>query len=258
MKLRELLAQIKQIEDETKSSTVYICGGAARDRYMNRLYKIEDLDLTTGDKTIDIVSLKLFDKLKEKYNIKRKIMSDGHSSIFLGNLKIDFSSNYNTPNIDKILESLKINNPSNIRKETFSRDFTCNALLMDFNLTTLIDPTNQGFKDIKDKKIKTCLAPEITLLNKEKRIFRAIYLAAKLNFDIDQSIIDYVNNNMEKIDFESVSPTFISDKLNIAFNLDGEKASYYVTKMNLWNRIPITEIIYPFYLQYLKGSNAKK
>ena len=257
MKLRELLSQIKAIQEEINSSTVYICGGAARDRYMQRLYKIEDLDLTTGDKTVDIISLKLFDLLKEKYNVKRKIMSDGHSSIFLGNLKIDFSSNYNAPNIEKILKSLGIDNPSNIRKETYSRDFTCNALLMDFNLTTLIDPTNQGFTDIKQKKIKTCLSPNITFLNKEKRIIRSVYLAAKLGFDIDQSIIDYVNLNIGNINFENINPTFTSDKLNVAFAIDGDRAAYYLNKMNLWSHIPITESMYPYYLKYLKVSNAK-
>lgn len=255
MKLRELLTDIKNIQKEINSSTVYICGGAARDRYMDNLKKLDDLDLTTGDKTIDLISVKTFELFKEKYKVSRKKMTDGHSTILLGNLKIDFSSNYNAPNIDKILLSMNIK-PNNIKKEAFSRDFTCNSLLMDFNLTTLMDPTTKGFVDIKNKIIKCCTTPEITFLN-NKRVIRAVYLACKLGFDVDESILNYVRNN--PIILETfMNPNFISEKLNKAFIIDGDKASYLMTRMNLWTYAPITEIIYPFYLKHLKASNVKK
>lgn len=265
MKLRELLTQIKQVENEIKSSPVYICGGAARDRYMGKLDKINDLDLTNGDKTIDLVSIRLFNLLKSKYKVNRHVMPDGHSSIFMGNLKIDFSSNYNAPDIERILKSKNISNPTNLQKETYSRDFTCNALLMDFNLNTLMDPTRRGFKDIQEKKIRTCLPPEVTLQNNNKRIIRSIYLACKLNFDVDESIISFVKNN-PKI-FSPETSTIISDKLvypkyfthflNKAFDADPEKAAYLLGAMNLWQFIPVTERFYPYYLKFLRGSNVK-
>lgn len=253
MKLKELLTQIKQIEKNINSSTIYICGGAARDRYMGKLQKISDLDLTTGDKTIDVVSQKLFELLQAKYKVTRKIMADGHSTIFFGNLKIDFSSNYNAPNIENILTSMGIN-PSNMKKETFSRDFTCNALLMDFNLTTLIDPTNKGFKDIKEKRIRTCLSPAITFIDKEKRVFRSVYLACKLGFEVDNSIIDFVKNHKNEMNIGIVNPIFIADKINQAFNYDPEKASKLLTQMDLWNFISINDTIYPYYLRHIKGT----
>jgi len=256
MKLRDLLTQIKQIEKSINSSPVYICGGAARDRYMGQLEKIDDLDLTTGDKTVDILSQKLLESLQDKYKVFRKVMPDGHSTVFIGNLRVDFSSNYNAPNIDKILKSMGINNPSNMKKETFSRDFTCNALLMDFNLTTLIDPTNKGFKDIKEKKIRACISPEITFIDKEKRIFRAIYLACKLGFTVDESIINFVKNNIDKLNFSNVRPSFIKEKINVAFAYNPEKASELLTKMNLWDKIPVTEKIYPYYLKHIKSANG--
>ena len=68
--------------------------------------------------------------LNKKYNITRKVMDDGHSSIFLGNLKIDFSSNFIVGNIDELLNNIGISNPTNMQREIFSRDFTCNSLLM--------------------------------------------------------------------------------------------------------------------------------
>ena len=256
MKLKDVLDDIKKIEREINSSSVYICGGAARDRYMRNLNKIDDLDLTTGDKTIDLLSIKAYEFFEQKYKVHRKKMTDGHSTIFLGNLKIDFSSNYNAPNIDKILVSMGIK-PNNIKKEAFSRDFTCNSLLMDFNLTTLMDPTNKGFNDIKNKIIKCSISPEISFLN-NKRIIRSVYLACKLGFDVDEAIIAYVRNNPILLETPSINPNFVSEKMNRAFIFDADKASYLITRMNLWNSIPITENIYPHYLKHLKASDVKK
>jgi tRNA nucleotidyltransferase/poly(A) polymerase len=255
MKLRDLLSTIRRIQEDINASKVYLCGGAARDRYMDRLDKLEDVDLTTGDKTIDLISIKLFDQLKQKFSVTRKTMPDGHSSIFFGNLKIDFSSNHNTPEITNILKSMNIN-PTNIKKETFSRDFTCNALLMDFNLTTIFDPTEKGFTDIKQKIVRTCLPVEYTFYdtNARKRITRAIYIACKLGFDVDQSIIDYVSNQNNPL--QDVSPLYITEKLNKAFLLDPERANYLVTAMKLWEHIPINDTNYNFYLKYLRGLNV--
>jgi tRNA nucleotidyltransferase/poly(A) polymerase len=73
----------------------------------------------------------------------------------------------------------------------YSRDFTCNSLLLSLDLRNLSDPTHKGFKDIKDKMIRTCLSPEITLTTNKNRVARAIYLACKIDFEIDPSIVMY-------------------------------------------------------------------
>jgi len=255
MKLKDLLTEIKEIQEKIGASEVMICGGAARDKFLNNFSKLSDIDLTTGDKSIQYLSQETYNVLSKKYNVSKKNMIDGHSSIYIGNLKIDFSSNFNVINIDKLLLLKKINNPTNMQKEIFSRDFTCNALLMDLNLKNIIDITNNGFKDIKDKKIKTCLPPEITLVSNKNRVIRSIYLAAKLDFDIDDSIIDFVNKNPNSIKISSNKS--LAEKLDLSLKYDADKTVYYLNKMNLWNYIPITEIAYPFYMKY-KGKSVKK
>ena len=137
MKLHELLQAMIVVQKEIGTTTPYICGGTPRDKYLNKLEKIADIDITTGDNTIEYLSQQFAIELKKKYNLIRKTMSDGHSSIFIGNIKLDFSSNFIVPVIDKILNKQGINNPSNMQKELFSRDFTCNALLLSFDLSIL-------------------------------------------------------------------------------------------------------------------------
>ncbi len=252
MKLKELLQQMQIVKDKFGTSQPMICGGVPRDKILGRLDHISDIDVTTGDKTVDYLSQQFFDVLKKKYNITRKVMEDGHSSIFIGSLKIDFSSNFNAPNIESILIKMGINKPTSLQKEMYSRDFTCNSLLLSLNLNDIQDQTHKGFKDIKEKKIRTCLSPEITLTTNRNRVVRAIYLASKLGFDIDDSIVSFVKRNPESVKISTTKS--LSEKLNEAFKRDSDRASYYISKMELWNHIPITEIMRPFYEKNLKGN----
>jgi tRNA nucleotidyltransferase/poly(A) polymerase len=251
MKLRELLQEMKKVQEKISTSEPYICGGTPRDRYMKRLDNISDLDITTGDKTVQYLAQEFGTVLGKKYNVTYRSHDDGHASVFIGSFKMDFSSNFNAPNIISILKSKGITNPTEMQKEMFSRDFTCNSLLLSINLKNVIDPTKQGFKDINSKIIRTCLDPEITLTTNKNRVIRAIYLASKLDFDIDQKIIDYVKLNPQSV--KIASDKVLSEKLNEAFNRNPERATYYLNKMNLWDQIPITEVVRPY---YMKNVNA--
>lgn len=247
MSLQDLLNQLSEVQQKINVSTPYITGGTPRDKYLGNLSNISDIDITTGDKSVDYLSQEFAIKLGKKYNVLRKTMDDGHSTLFIGNLKLDFSSNFNAPNIDIILKNIGVKNPTSMQKEMYSRDFTCNALLWSLDLKDLSDPLNRSFRDIKDKTIRTCLAPEITLTSNRNRVARAIYLASKLDFDIDKSIIRYVSKYPETIKISTQKS--LTEKLNNAFIKDADKASYLLSKMNLWSYVPITHIMKPYYMK---------
>ncbi|HEY5268029.1 MAG TPA: hypothetical protein VII94_02750 [Candidatus Saccharimonadales bacterium] len=251
MKLRELLQDMKSVQEKIGASTPMICGGTPRDKYMGKLENVADIDITTGDKTVDYLSQEFYIEFRKKYNVTRKTMKDGHSSIFIGSLKVDFSSNFMVPNIDHLLQQMGIKNPTNLQREMYSRDFTCNSLLLTMDLNKILDPTHHGFQDIKDHKIKTCLSPEITLTSNRNRVVRAIYLACKLGFDVDYAIIDFVSKNPQTVKISTEKS--MTEKLNEAFTRDADRASHLITKMNLWNHIPITEKAYPYYVAQVKG-----
>jgi tRNA nucleotidyltransferase/poly(A) polymerase len=150
------------------------------------------------------------------------------------------------------LKAKQIINPNNLQREMFSRDFTCNALLMSLDLKNISDPTRQGFKDIKEKMVRTCLDPKITLTSNRNRVVRAIYLACKLDFDIDPSIIEFVKKYPQTIKIST--DKVMAEKLNEAFKKNADKASKLITQMGLWNYIPITEFIYQYYQKHLKAN----
>lgn len=231
MKLAELLNIISETANKNNTSTPRICGGVARDFALNKLSNVSDLDITTGDNTVHMLSSELAKILRKSYSIKEKTSDDGHTSIFLSNLKLDFSSNFNAPNINEYLNKLNISNPTEMQKEMYSRDFTVNALLLDLDLKKIYDPTNLGLKDIKSKIIKTCLDPKITLTVNKNRVIRSIYLAAKLDFEIDKAIIEFVKNNPNSV--YNSTHKLLNDKLNEALKYNSDKTKYYLNEMGL-------------------------
>lgn len=250
MKLKELLNIMGTIASERKYSQPFICGGTPRDKYLKRLDNVNDLDITTGNKTIHALAKDTSKVLSAKYQISTKFADDGHTSIHIGDLKIDFSTNFVVPEIEKILLARGIIKPTEMQKELYSRDFTCNALLMSFDLKTIIDPLNRGLKDIQNKKIVCCLDPSITFTTNKNRVVRAIYLSAKLGFDIDEKIIKWVSEHPESIRFGSERS--LTQKLNKALDYNPEKTIKLLGIMNLWNHIPISERLYPYYIKRLK------
>lgn len=256
MKLRELLKMLQDTATKIKVAPAYLVGGCPRDKYMGRLDNVADIDISNGDKDISYLSQELYNELKKRFNVSIKTAEDGHTTIFMGNIKLDFSSNFVIPNINDVLTKMGIKNITNMQREIYSRDFTCNTLLMDLELKHIYDPTDYGFKDIQDKKIRTCLSPEITLTNSRNRVPRAIYLACKLDFDIDHGIIDYVKKHPDTIKIST--PKSLNEKIGQAFTKNADKASYLLSKMGLWNYISITETIYPYYQKSLKNQIVNK
>lgn len=247
MKLKELLKILDETRKTINVETPFIVGGAVRDKYTNKLSNISDIDITNGSSTINLLSNAFYKKLQEDYNITKKVMSDGHSSIFIGSLKIDFSSNFIVNNIEALLKDLNIKSPTKLQKEIYSRDFTCNTLLMTTDLKYIADPTKKGFEDINKKNIMTCLSPNITLTSSRNRVVRSIYLACKLDFNVDKRIIDFVKKYPNSV--KVASQKTLEEKLNFAFDKDPDKASFLIKEMGLWDYIPITKEIYPFYIK---------
>lgn len=193
MKLKDFLDEISFISKKHSLSEPFIVGGAPRDKILNKINLLSDIDITTGNSDIFILA-KEVGKYFASYLDFFKIMNDGHAALKVKGIKIDFSNNFKIKNISDILSNKNIKN-DNMYQEIYSRDFKCNTLLWSLNLDNIFDLTNQGMVDIKNKIIDTCLAPEITLSSDPKRIIRAIYLSSKLNFTISNNVKNWIKEN---------------------------------------------------------------
>lgn len=233
-----ILSEILNIVDNISKdigTTTFITGGAPRDKILNKSNNIEDIDLTTGDDKIHYVAKEVSIKLRST-NMNYKVLDDGHAQITMGGFKLDFSSNFNIPGVKKMLEKSGLKNPTDMQAELYSRDFTCNALLMSLDLKKIEDPMGLSLQDIKAKKLRTCLPAAITLGYDNKRVVRVLYMAAKLDFTVDQEIIDWVKKNPNTI--KNCTQQYLIKKLAKSIKYNKEKTVQLLDQMGLWQSIP--------------------
>lgn len=252
MQLHDILSILKEIAEQHKLSEVWICGGIPRDKVMGRLDKIKDLDITTGDEGSFILGKEFAVRL----NLPNQVMSDNHVQAHIGDFKVDFSSNFKTPGIENLLTKAGLTNPTDLQKEQFSRDFTCNSLLLSLDLKTIKDPTGLGIKDINKKILRTCLPARLTLGYDNKRVARILYLSSKLGFELDQEIVDWVKAHPSSI--ANADKAYVVKKLQRAFEADPENTVYLLDSLALWNEIPLGKDLIARWTQHIKGSYAKK
>lgn len=94
------------------------------------------------------------------------------------------------------------------------RDFTINAMAISLNKENfgeLIDPFG-GIEDIKERVIRTPLDPDITFSDDPLRMMRAIRFATQLDYVIEQSTLDAIERNKDRIGI--ISQERISTELN--------------------------------------------
>lgn len=234
MNLPEILKILGDIATDMNENC-YIVGGSPRDKVMNKPNNIEDIDLTSGDDKIHYIAKEASIKLKD-LNGSYKVLEDGHAQIIIGGFKLDFSSNFNIPNVKSILAKAGLKGATDMQAELYSRDFTCNTLLMTLDLKQILDPTGLALKDIKSKILRTCLPAAITLGYDNKRVVRILYMAAKLNFMVDDEIIEWVKAHPESI--SNCSPNYLVKKLAKSIEYNKDITVDLLDKMNLWKSIP--------------------
>src|SRR5210317_1337947 len=89
---------------------------------------------------------------------------------------------------------LRDNVYGSIDEDVWRRDFTCNALYYNIADFSIWDYTG-GFEDVKRKRIVLIGDPETRMREDPVRMLRAIRFAAKLEFDIDDDVIQAIDHH---------------------------------------------------------------
>jgi poly(A) polymerase len=83
-------------------------------------------------------------------------------------------------------------------EDAFRRDFTINALFYDIATFAIIDYVG-GLSDLRDRLIRSIGDPGVRFLEDPVRMMRAVVFAARLDFRIDEPIVDAIETHRHEI-----------------------------------------------------------
>ena len=83
-------------------------------------------------------------------------------------------------------------------EDAFRRDFTVNALFYDIGTFSIIDYVG-GLQDLSARLIRWIGDPDVRFLEDPVRMLRAVVLAARLQFTIDEPVLDAISTHAHEI-----------------------------------------------------------
>ena len=203
----------------------YVIGGFVRDFFLDR-GSAKDIDVVAVGSGIDLalqVSKLLPNKPKvqvfKTYGTAMLRYQDIEIE-FVGARKESYTENSRNPAIEL----------GTLEDDQNRRDFTINALalsLNDQNFGELLDPFN-GMQDLKDKRIRTPLNPDITYSDDPLRLMRAIRFATQLNFEIEASSLSAISKNAHRL--KIITKERIVEELNKILNANVPSIGFLLLK----------------------------
>lgn len=247
MKIDDLLSQIQHIARASRFDNPFIVGGVPRDRILGKRSgksNLKDIDITTGSKD----SLLLAEKLNKVLpNSFYKTYDDGHASIDVMGLHLDFSSNFIISGIENDLRKRGVKDIDSMKLELYSRDFTINTLLESLDFSSIYDLTGDGIGDIQSGIIRCPIDPDITIGVDPRRILRAIKFAVKFGFKIEEKLKTAMLNNRKKI--QDLPVKFVQDKMVEIVEIDDDNGIEMLIKFKLLPLVPLTKTLSDILIQ---------
>ncbi len=202
----------------------YVIGGFVRDFLLQRNSGAKDIDIVTVGSGIALAK-KVANLLPHKPKVQ-VFKTYGTAMLrfkeveieFVGARKESYAKESRNPQVKE----------GTLQDDQNRRDFTINAMALSLNQKdygVLLDPFN-GASDLKNGIIKTPLDPNITYSDDPLRMMRAIRFATQLNFKIEQTSLNAISNNAERLDIitrerivDELHKILLSDKPSIGFLL---------------------------------------
>lgn len=207
MSIDKSLNIMKEIAKNNNLSEPYIVGGVPRNDLLEGTHEIHDIDITTGDDTVHELA-KLFAESIGKEPLKHK----DHFSVTHNDVRYDFSKNFRYPSIDDILEKKGIKNPTELQKESYSRDFYINTLIKPIGSNKIIDPTGRGKQDIENKLLECPVDCNLSFRMSPDRILRAFYFKNNYGFNFSDNVESAIKKNAKYL--ANVNPRHAKEMIN--------------------------------------------
>ena len=250
MAIVDTLMVLKDIAQAENLSPPYMVGGFVRDILLVQndkslsKHKIKDIDITTGDEDIHELSIKFAQRLGGDL-----LELDGHNEVKYRGLKFDFSKNVNYPNIDEWLNHIGIEYPTGLQRETFSRDFTINSLLMTPDFKRILDFTGRGRTDIESRILTCPLSCLLSVRFDPRRILRAYLFRARYKFSFSDELREAIRESLSYL--ERVNRRYSSEMVNKILRED-ERLLEELIADGILQRLPMTKYVRSLLIKHRK------
>ena len=97
-------------------------------------------------------------------------------------------------------------------EDALRRDLTINALYKNISTGEVIDPTNKGFNDLKNKILRTPCEPNLTFIDDPLRMLRVIRFSSRYGWKINEETLRAIKDNNERLNI--ISKERIQDEFN--------------------------------------------
>lgn len=227
----------------------YAIGGFVRDLFLKRPSK--DIDVVVIGNGITFA-----EAVAKKLNVQVSVFKNfGTAMLKYHDLEVEFvgarRESYRRDSRKPIVEDGTLEDDQN------RRDFTINALALSLhpdNFGELLDPFG-GISHLKQKLIKTPLNPVETFSDDPLRMMRAIRFATQLSFKIDDTAIEAIKTNTDRI--KIISQERITDELNkIILSLKPSIGFNYLFDTGLLHKI-FPQMVALYGVEYRDGKGHK-
>ncbi len=187
---------------DSKGFEVYIVGGAVRDILMGKM--VNDWDFTTNatpDKILKIFKNAFYDNKFGTVGIPAKDPDLKPHEITTFRTEEGYSDSRRPD---------KIKWGKSLTEDLTRRDFTINAMAIDPNTLSIIDPFN-GQKDIQKKLIRAVGDPNERIKEDALRLLRALRIASQLGFSVEDETLNAIKSSAALIN--KIAKERIKDEL---------------------------------------------
>lgn len=190
---------------------VYVVGGYVRDHYLNRLRpdRPADLDFVTIGSGVALAEALAAELTGSHVAVYKQF---GTAQVTWHGMKLEVvgarKESYRRDSRKPMVED------GTLADDQTRRDFTINALSWSLNEADyglLLDPFG-GIRDLRDRVIRTPLAPDVTFSDDPLRMMRAVRFATQLGFDIHPDTFAAITRMADRIGI--VSNERVIEELN--------------------------------------------
>ena len=241
MSLVEKLAVLEATAKKHNLHTPYICGGIVRDLMFaqedekgKRIEELNDVDITTGYDDVHLLA----DLFAGALGADVKEFDDGHKQVFHDGVFFDFSTNFKYKNVDELLKKAGVEEINDLVRETYSRDFTINAMLMPLDFSEVLDLTNKGMEDIRNKVLRCPLDCDASFKESPNRIMRCFVYIARFGMTMSEGVKRSIKSNLDLL--TKINPRYAGQKLNEALRLQPDLLDDLI-EMGVMGKLKLTK-----------------